>query len=118
MRRFKALMMGLWLIGCSCVIAAERQTEVIIVRGADGTAEYGKRFDEQVAAWQEACTKGLVRCEVLTKLEAVQARWEKAASQPNGTIWLVMIGHGTFDGREAKFNLEGPDFSAEQLALS
>jgi len=114
--RLKALIMGLWIIGCSCVIAAERQTEVVIVRGADGTAEYGKRFDEQVAAWQEACTKGLVRCEVLTKIEELQARLEKAAPQPNGALWLVMIGHGTFDGREAKFNLEGPDFSAEQLA--
>ncbi len=24
-------------------------------------------------------------------------------------LWLVLIGHGTFDGREAKFNLRGPD---------
>ena len=107
----------LWgLILVTMCHAAERQTEVVIVRGADGTPEYAKRFDEQVAAWQEACTKGLVRCEVLTHFEVVQARLGKAVAQPTGALWLVMIGHGTFDGREAKFNLEGPDFSTEQLA--
>jgi hypothetical protein len=31
-------------------------------------------------------------------------------------LWLVLIGHGTFDGRTAKFNLRGPDLSAEDLA--
>ena len=32
-------------------------------------------------------------------------------------LWLVLIGHGTFDGQEAKFNLRGPDFTATELAL-
>jgi hypothetical protein len=31
-------------------------------------------------------------------------------------LWLVLIGHGTFDGREAKFNLRGPDVSEAELA--
>ncbi|MBX3437431.1 MAG: hypothetical protein KF861_08080, partial [Planctomycetaceae bacterium] len=31
-------------------------------------------------------------------------------------LWIVFIGHGTYDGREAKFNLVGPDVSAQQLA--
>ena len=29
---------------------------------------------------------------------------------------LMMIGHGTFDGTEYKFNLPGPDISAPELA--
>ena len=32
-------------------------------------------------------------------------------------MWLVLIGHGTFDGKEARFNLRGPDVSADELAL-
>jgi hypothetical protein len=32
------------------------------------------------------------------------------------SVWLVLIGHGTFDGRTAKFNLRGPDVSARELA--
>jgi hypothetical protein len=31
-------------------------------------------------------------------------------------LWLVLIGHGTFDGRTAKFNLRGPDLAASDLA--
>ena len=31
-------------------------------------------------------------------------------------LWIVFIGHGTFDGRSAKFNLRGPDISADELA--
>jgi len=31
-------------------------------------------------------------------------------------LWLVLIGHGTFDGRTAKFNLRGPDLAANDLA--
>src|SRR5262249_53253088 len=31
-------------------------------------------------------------------------------------LWIVLIGHGTFDGREAKFNLRGPDLTEVELA--
>ena len=34
----------------------------------------------------------------------------------SGAVWLVLIGHGTFDGREAKFNLRGPDLTDAELA--
>ncbi|MFO0911819.1 MAG: hypothetical protein U0795_02585 [Pirellulales bacterium] len=31
-------------------------------------------------------------------------------------LWIVLLGHGTYDGRTARFNLSGPDVSAEELA--
>src|SRR5207249_5570053 len=31
-------------------------------------------------------------------------------------VWLVLIGHGTFDGKTARFNLRGPDFTSPELA--
>jgi hypothetical protein len=33
-----------------------------------------------------------------------------------GELWVVLIGHGTFDGKEAKLNLRGPDVSATELS--
>lgn len=33
-----------------------------------------------------------------------------------GDLWLVLIGHGTFDGKKAKFNLRGTDVTADDLA--
>jgi len=113
MRKMKA-----WLVAVVCLMlvhgaqAAERQMEVIIVRGADGTEGYGKKFQAEVTAWQEACAKGAVKAEVITNAEALKAKLT-AVKVP---LWIVMIGHGTFDGREAKFNLTGPDLSVTQLA--
>ena len=31
-------------------------------------------------------------------------------------LWLIMLGHGSFDTRNARFNLRGPDLSAAELA--
>lgn len=94
-----------------------RNLDVIIVRGADGAEEYGKKFTAQVEAWSAACAKAGLAPEVF-KGEKTAAELEKRLSQikPDHTLWLVLIGHGTFDGREAKFNSEGPDFDAKQLA--
>jgi hypothetical protein len=39
-------------------------------------------------------------------------------AKPAGELWIVFIGHGTFDGKTAKFNLRGPDISAEDLAAA
>lgn len=30
-------------------------------------------------------------------------------------VWLIFIGHGTFDGIDAKFNLHGPDLESKEL---
>jgi hypothetical protein len=37
-------------------------------------------------------------------------------AKPQDAFVLMMIGHGTFDGAEYKFNLPGPDISATDLA--
>ena len=89
-----------------------RQMEVVIVRGADGTEAYRKKFDAQVQSWQEACTKGQVKSVLVKSLDELKTKIEAA----KGQLWIVMIGHGTFDGREAKFNLTGPDLTVPQLA--
>ena len=40
---------------------------------------------------------------------------ELTASSPE-PLWLVFIGHGTFDGKVARFNLRGPDVSLPELS--
>ena len=42
------------------------------------------------------------------QLKALIQAEPKDGPQP---FWLVLIGHGTFDGHEARFNLRGPDGS-------
>jgi len=43
---------------------------------------------------------------------------ELLAAEPHADdapLWLVLIGHGTFDGRTARFNLRGPDLTTDDL---
>jgi hypothetical protein len=43
---------------------------------------------------------------------------ELAGRESLEPLWIVLLGHGTYDGKTAKFNLRGPDISAEDLAAS
>lgn len=97
--------------------AAPRELNVLIVLGAPGTEEFGKKFQTQVEAWTNACTKAGISPAVL-RGEKTTEELEKllTTSAPTHPLWLILIGHGTFDGREAKFSAEGPDFDAKQLA--
>ena len=100
--------------------AAQRDVEVLIVSGAPGDDEYTEKFEKQVTTWKAACEKSGIAVQVIGKdkhdAEALEDALKKAATKPTGQMWLVLIGHGTFDNREVKFNLRGPDVSAKQLA--
>lgn len=109
MRTLLCLMMA-------CALHA-RNLDVVIVRGADGAEEYGKKFNAQVEAWKAACAKGEVPVEVISGAETTSTLEKRiATAKADRSLWLVLIGHGTFDGREAKFNAEGPDFDAKDLS--
>lgn len=102
-----------------------RSDEVLVVLGAPGEPQYQTRFQQAADAWKAACAAASVHFELIgadpaapeKDAERLQTRLKAAAgSQNGGALWLVLIGHGTFDGREAKFNLRGPDVSAATLA--
>ena len=60
--------------------------------------------------------------ETLKGADATRAKMEAALNKiaaqakPQDAFVLMMIGHGTFDGTEYKFNLPGPDISGTELA--
>lgn len=93
---------------------------VIVVVGAQGTEEYGKSFRAWADKWVAAGEKGGA------KVIRIDGSGEKPdrellkaaidASDPKSQLWVVLIGHGTFDQRSARFNLVGPDISAKELA--
>jgi hypothetical protein len=99
------------------------RASVLIVQGASGAPEYDQPFHESVARWQSAANSGNATPIViggdpsgsddLTQLQTTLANLPKDGSS---ALWIVLIGHGTFDGREAKFNLTGTDLSDVQLA--
>ncbi|MBB5031602.1 hypothetical protein [Prosthecobacter vanneervenii] len=105
------------IMACMQLHAAPRALEVVIVVGASGTEEYGKKFQTQVTAWTNACTKASVPAKIIRGEKTTEDLAQTlATADATHSLWLVLIGHGTFDGRDAKFNAEGPDLDVKQLA--
>jgi Peptidase C13 family len=50
-----------------------------------------------------------------TRDEVVKAFGKLAAAGEDDVVFIVLIGHGTFDGRVAKFNLPGPDLTPAEF---
>lgn len=115
----------------ACLFAADLPPEnptVVVVVGTPGNDEYSQKFSEWADNWKSAAAKAqahFVRIghaagepdpeEPVDRDHLKQELAELAGSQSR-SVWLVLIGHGTFDGRRAKFNIRGPDVTAEELA--
>jgi hypothetical protein len=105
---------------------------LIVVVGAPGAPEYDDPFRRASLRWQAAARQGgaeVVRIgpvEGATEKDAPgtpddreklrQTLARKAAEPGLGPVWLVLVGHGSWDGKVAKFNLRGPDVSDVDLA--
>jgi hypothetical protein len=113
------------MLANSNVQPAERPSVVIVV-GATGTPGYASEFRAWADQWKAAAARGGAESIEIgagvnppgstdrDRLKTVlDERSTSAAAEP---LWIVLIGHGTFDGREAKFNLRGPDISDQDLA--
>jgi len=108
------------LVMALAAIAATASPTVLIVVGAAGEDEFGKMFDEWAQRWEEACAKGdapAIRVGGTTNdFDLVRSNLVAASTNQMDEFWLVLIGHGTFDGKEPRFNLRGPDLTASELA--
>lgn len=107
--------------------AIRPQTTLILVVGAAGEESYGKIFAEELASWRQIASTSDVELFVVGDAADKQAAvpdkeqlhellaQQAAAANVDGPLWLVLIGHGTFDGRTAAFNLRGPDVTSAEL---
>jgi len=97
---------------------------VVAVVGAPGEEEFGRSFVQWAGLWEKAAAKsgarfvgiGLVTNAGSVDREQVQAVLAGQLTNATSELWLVMLGHGTFDGKEARFNLRGPDFTATEFS--
>ncbi len=104
----------------------------LIVSGASGGPEYAERYD----AWRSSLVAALRaqpgfrddHLRVLSETpgpgsgcatrEGVGRAVGELADRMDGqsVLFVLLLGHGTFDGEEAKFNLVGPDLAAGEWA--
>ncbi|HUQ72442.1 MAG TPA: hypothetical protein VM165_23140 [Planctomycetaceae bacterium] len=123
-----------WLLSCLLLAAPEAKPSVqggavpipnarmILVIGAPGEETYAEQFAEWAAKWEQAAAKGGATLTVIGRedggppdRERLQAAIVEAGTLSPNQLWIVLIGHGTFDRRTAKFNLRGPDVAASDL---
>ena len=112
------------------VVAVAQERFALIVSGASGGSPYAERYD----AWRAALVTAL-RTDLYFQDEALYVLAETPGPgvgrasreglrqvveilgerlRDDATLLVVLIGHGTFDGIDAKFNLVGPDLDASE----
>lgn len=115
--------LSLWLALALAPLPLPEQPTVIVVQGADGTPEYGEQFRLWSSRWEQSARQGQARFILVgqsvdtSTTDRDQLRQVISSECSGGSpLWLVLIGHGTFDYRSAKLNLRGPDVTAGELA--
>ena len=121
-RRFvNGLVLLLLLAGAVC---GQKKVDpnkfAVIVTGAGGEPAYEKQFEEWTselkAALSDRFNFDTQKVIVLPNAKATDVKNTfaqlKSQLETNNVLFVFLIGHGSFDGKEAKFNLVGPDLSA------
>src|SRR5580698_2754138 len=113
----------LLLLVAACA-ALRADTFYFTVAGLGGEPEYDARF----SGWAKDLDKLLHEVEPHAKIKTlygpdatranVEAHLHELAKEakPDDSVVLMLIGHGSFDEFDYKFNLPGPDLSATELA--
>ena len=104
--------------------AALSEMHVVVIEGLGGEPRYAEQFGEQVAAIESAAQSLTAnqRIRVFRADEAardvVLAYFEnlKTGISGNDQVALYLIGHGSYDDHEYKFNIQGPDLTGEDIA--
>lgn len=118
------LLLALLCLAITACAETNEERSLVLVIGAAGEPEYGRQFSAWADLWKQAAVKGRLQSFVIGEDKEnpeqdrarLLGRLTNEAAKPYGELWLVFIGHGTYDGRTAKFNLRGPDISADDLA--
>jgi hypothetical protein len=104
--------------------SARADTYYISVSGLAGEPDYQQRFTATAQELEKALKASgpAVHVHTLTGDDATRRRLEEVfaqvakAARPEDDFVLILVGHGSYDGVEYKYNLVGPDISAVDLS--
>ena len=98
-------------------------SSALIIRGVAGSPEHETKFDKWTTGTQKALVEKFGfssdRLIVLSDKKSTQAEIQKAFAtlkqqlKPGDTFFLFFIGHGSGDDGIYKFNISGPDYTAD-----
>lgn len=129
--RCLAGLISLFLLTNADHLIAESETPVnttermIVVLGAGGLEDYEQQFARWSNHWKVIAAHKQAALTVIgesvdarqSDLELITQELQRQTENTTAT-WLILIGHGTFDGKTARFNLRGPDLTSDQLSQS
>ena len=128
----RALVAALVLLGgLAPARAAAQDVHVLVVTGVGGDDEHTTQFQKWAGAVVDSAKKhGVLAANITWLGEAVgepriAARSTRdgvtkaftdlaAKAKANDEVVVMLIGHGSFDGKTAAFNLPGPDLTADE----
>ena len=96
---------------------------LLLVVGAEGAPEFKETFVEWAETWKSLSvaenlplrTIGQGEPDAKEDRELLLEEIQASTHELDTPLWLIFIGHGTYDGMQAKLNLRGPDVSALEL---
>jgi hypothetical protein len=97
-------------------------TYYVTVAGIGGEPDYEQRFQLWAGDADKSLKASGAQVQTLQGAGATRAALKSALEQvarqakPEDSVVLMLIGHGSFDGTDYKFNLPGPDITAGDLA--
>lgn len=94
----------------------------LVVHGLAGVPEYEENFVKWAQGVKSLC-QDQVKAEVIVvdgseaRRDFIMSTFEEVSRRTGlAEIWVFLIGHGTFDGRDYKFNVKGPDVTGSDLS--
>ena len=126
---------ALLVVGAGRVSSAQ-DTHLIVITGVEGDAEHGELFHKWATSFIDAARRndGVAEANITylaEKPDTDRARIKDRSSRENvekafretgarlrpaDELFVVLFGHGSFDGRQSSFNLPGPDLTADEYA--
>ena len=103
--------------------AALSEMHVVVIEGLGGEPRYTAEFGEQVAAIESAAQSltandriRVFRANEVAR-DAVLHYFENLRSGISGSdqVAVYLIGHGSYDDHDYKFNIQGPDLTGEDI---
>lgn len=108
-----------------CARTAKAAPYYVTVAGLGGEPDYEQRFTALAKDLDKIfkATASDAHVYTLTGSDSTKAKLTDTLTQvaheakADDSFVLILIGHGSYDGEEYKFNLPGPDISGEDLAI-
>jgi hypothetical protein len=103
-------------------LSAPAATFYVTISGLGGEPDYEQRFKGWANDIDSSLKKAGGESNVITLIaptrEQIMARFDAIAKQakPTDSLVVTLIGHGTYDGVDYKFNIPGPDITGIELA--